>query len=109
MARPKLAIVGTGIAGLGAAFKLRDRYRITFFESNSYIGGHSNTVAFDGVKFDTGFMVFNRVTYPRLVKLFESLHVDMIPAPMTFGVQNKSEKIEYGGSGLNSFFAQRKR
>ncbi|HMY56104.1 MAG TPA: NAD(P)-binding protein, partial [Candidatus Obscuribacter sp.] len=64
-----IGIVGSGIAGLGLAYQLRDRYDITIFEGNSYVGGHTNTIDVDkpsSVAFDTGFMVFNHVTYPLL-------------------------------------------
>ena len=78
----KLAIIGTGIAGMGCAHALQHTYDITLFEKNTYIGGHTNTVAVDEegepVFMDTGFMVFNFETYPNLCKLF-----DEIKAPVT--------------------------
>ena len=73
----RLAIIGTGIAGLGCAHFLHRRYDLTIYEKNDYIGGHANTVSVpEGsrqVPIDTGFMVFNQVTYPNLTRLFREL------------------------------------
>ena len=69
--------VGTGIAGMSAAYFLKDDYEVTVFEKNDYVGGHTNTIeVHDGEKIcpvDTGFMVFNEKTYPNLLKLFAEL------------------------------------
>jgi predicted NAD/FAD-binding protein len=69
--KKKLAIIGTGVAGMSAAYFLKDEYEISVYEKNSYIGGHTNTVYVeeDGkeLSIDTGFMVFNEVTYPNLI------------------------------------------
>lgn len=108
----RLAIIGTGIAGMSAAYFLKDHYDITVFEKNEYIGGHTNTVTVDHngeqVAFDTGFMVFNFQTYPLLVKLFKRLDVPIKKTDMSFSVQNKETGLEYTGSGINGLFAQRK-
>ncbi|MCE1190190.1 MAG: NAD(P)-binding protein [Ignavibacteria bacterium] len=108
----KLAIVGTGIAGMGAAWLLKEKYDITFYEKNNYPGGHTNTVTVDEngkpVFIDTGFMVFNKVTYPNLVKLFDILQVPIKQTSMSFSVQHLPSGLEYCGSGLNGLFAQRK-
>jgi predicted NAD/FAD-binding protein len=107
----KLAVIGGGIAGLGAAWLLRKRYDVTVFERERHIGGHSNTVEVDEdgrrVPIDTGFMVFNKVTYPYLVRLFEELRVPIKPTEMSFSVRNEELDIEYNGMGLNRVFAQR--
>lgn len=107
----KLAVIGGGIAGLGAAWLLRKRYDVTVFERERHIGGHSNTVEIDedgrGVPIDTGFMVFNKVTYPYLVRLFDELRVPIKPTEMSFSVRNEKLDIEYNGMGLNRVFAQR--
>ncbi|MCX6170232.1 MAG: FAD-dependent oxidoreductase [Ignavibacteriales bacterium] len=108
----KLAIVGTGIAGMGAAYFLNKNYDITVFEKDSYVGGHTNTVTVKEsdkeIFIDTGFMVFNKVTYPNLTKLFEKLDVAIKPTDMSFSVFHLESGLEYSGSGLNGLFAQRK-
>jgi hypothetical protein len=76
-----LAIIGSGIAGLGAAWLLKDKYDITIFEAGKYAGGHTNTIDVPlpqgGVQpVDTGFIVFNEHTYPHLLKLFRELRVE---------------------------------
>ena len=124
MAKKKVAIVGAGISGLGCAYALRQHpdLEITIFEAGQHIGGHSNTVDMTldtrsgpityGV--DTGFLVFNRKTYPRLVRLFEEIGVPIAPSEMSFSVSidtsqqsGKNHKIEWAGNDLNSFFGQR--
>ena len=108
----KLAIIGTGIAGMGAAYFLNKDYEITLFEKNNYTGGHTNTVIVkEGEKdifIDTGFMVFNKVTYPNLTRLFEILDVPIKETSMSFSVLHKESGLEYAGTGLNGLFAQRK-
>jgi predicted NAD/FAD-binding protein len=110
----RLAIVGSGIAGLGCAHFLHRDFDITVFEGDSHVGGHSNTIEVEEaetqrkVPIDTGFMVFNRVTYPLLTRLFESLGVETKPAPMSFSVRHAESGLEYCGSSLNHLFAQRR-
>ncbi|HEV7232196.1 MAG TPA: FAD-dependent oxidoreductase [Bacteroidia bacterium] len=108
----KLAIIGSGIAGMGCAHFLHKKYDITVLEQDDYIGGHTNTISVDeegsNVYFDTGFMVFNYQTYPRLCKLFETLHAPVKKTDMSFSVQHVASGLEYNGSGLNGLFAQRK-
>jgi predicted NAD/FAD-binding protein len=122
--KKKVAIIGAGISGLGCAYALRQHpdLEITLFEGGNHIGGHSNTVDLTletpqgkrthGV--DTGFLVFNRKTYPRLVRLFEEIRVPIAPSEMSFSVSidasektGGSKKIEWAGNDLNSFFGQR--
>jgi predicted NAD/FAD-binding protein len=124
VSKKKVAIVGAGISGLGCAYALRQHpdLEITLFEGGNHIGGHSNTVDITletshgqmthGV--DTGFLVFNRKTYPRLVRLFEEIQVPIAPSEMSFSVSidaggktGRSKKIEWAGNDLNSFFGQR--
>jgi len=111
VSRERLAVIGGGIAGLGAAWLLRNRYDVTVFERERQIGGHSNTVEVEEngrrVPIDTGFMVFNKVTYPYLVRLFDELRVPIKPTEMSFSVRNDELDIEYNGMGLNRVFAQR--
>ncbi|HTF05582.1 MAG TPA: FAD-dependent oxidoreductase [Bacteroidia bacterium] len=108
----KLAIIGTGIAGMGCGHHLQSKYDITLFEQNDYIGGHTNTISVDEggthAHMDTGFMVFNRVTYPYLCKLFDEIKAPVKKTDMSFSVQHVPTGLEYCGSGLNGLFAQRK-
>ena len=108
----KLAIVGTGIAGMGAAWFLHKDYDVTIFEKNNYIGGHTNTVQLKehgkDIFIDTGFMVFNKITYPNLTKLFDIIQAPVKKTEMSFSVQYLKSGLEYTGSGLNGLFAQRK-
>jgi predicted NAD/FAD-binding protein len=107
-----LAIIGTGIAGMGAAYFLKDRYEITFYEKNDYPGGHTNTLTIDedgeSVYIDSAFMVYNEITYPNLTRLFKELDVETKPTDMSFSVQHMPSGLEYCGTGLNGLFAQRK-
>ena len=111
---PSLAIIGTGIAGLGCAHFLQRSHDFTLFEQNDYAGGHTNTVTVDEpasgrrVAMDTGFMVFNKVTYPHLTRLFELLRVPIKPTSMSFSVRHAASGLEYAGSSLNHLFAQRR-
>ncbi len=109
-----IAIIGSGIAGLGCAHFLHRDHEITVFERNAHIGGHTNTVTTREpgtgreLPIDTGFMVFNRVTYPLLCRLFDALHVPVKPTDMSFGVRDHASGIEWCGSSLNHLFAQRR-
>jgi uncharacterized protein len=108
----KLAIIGTGIAGMGAAHLLQKKYDLSIFEQNNYIGGHTNTITVQegdlNVHMDTGFMVFNFETYPNLCKLFNEIKAPIKKTDMSFSVQHVPSGLEYCGSGLNGLFAQRK-
>lgn len=106
--KKSIAIIGSGIAGLGCAYHLRDHYRLTVFDGNSYAGGHTNTIDVDGLSFDTGFMVFNYETYPLLTALFKELGVPVKKTDMSFSVQHKATHLEWNGAGLDKIFAQRK-
>ena len=105
-----VAIVGCGIAGLAAAHALAGEASVTLFEAGDHFGGHTNTVdvTLDGITHgvDTGFLVFNERSYPRLVELFATLDVPRAPAEMSFSVQ--SNGLEWSGSDLNALFAQRR-
>jgi predicted NAD/FAD-binding protein len=108
----RIAIVGTGIAGLGCAhFLYRDR-DIALFEAADTAGGHANTVDVDEggrrVPIDTGFMVFNRVTYPSLTRLFGELGVEVRPTSMSFSVRHSDRDLEFCGSSVRHLFAQRR-
>jgi predicted NAD/FAD-binding protein len=111
---PSLAIIGTGIAGLGCAHFLHRDFDLTLFEQLDYVGGHTNTIATSEpgtgkrVAMDTGFMVFNKITYPHLTRLFDELNVPIQPAAMSFSVRHAATGLEYAGSSLNHLFAQRR-
>lgn len=108
----KLAIIGSGIAGMGCAYFLDNKYDITVFDKNNYIGGHTNTIEVNqGGKFipiDTGFMVFNKVTYPNLIQFFKELNVPYQKTDMSFSVHDEKTNIEWNGAGLNKIFSQRR-
>jgi predicted NAD/FAD-binding protein len=110
--RERIAIIGSGVAGMGAAWQLRDHADITLIERDSRPGGHTNTVVIDEdgtpIPIDTGFIVFNRVTYPNLVGLFDELGVETQPSEMSFSVQHIPTGLEYNGMGLDKLFAQRR-
>ncbi len=109
-----LAIIGTGIAGLGCAHFLHAHHRVTLFEQNDYTGGHTNTVTAlepgtdRELPIDTGFMVFNEVTYPHLTRLFKLLNVPIKPTDMSFSVRHADIGLEFCGSSVNHLFAQRR-
>lgn len=110
----RIAIIGSGIAGLGAALLLSRKHHVTVYERNAYVGGHSNTVdvtvqTTHGPKtlpVDTGFIVFNERTYPNLLGLFEHLDVPTRETDMSFAVSIDKGRIEYGGGNLATLFAQ---
>lgn len=108
----KIAIVGTGISGLTAAWLLQREHEVTVFESNDYVGGHTHTVdvELDGERhaIDTGFIVFNDRTYPNLNRLFDYLGVASLPTSMSFSVRCDRTGIEYNGSSLAGLFAQKR-
>ena len=112
----KVAVIGSGISGLTAAWRLsRDGHEVSLFESGSYFGGHTNTVdiTLDGITHgvDTGFLVFNHRTYPNLVRLFDELKVKTAASEMTFAVKiplADGSTLEWAGADLDSVFAQRR-
>ena len=114
MSQPRLAIIGTGIAGLGCAHFLQRDFDLTLFEAADYIGGHTNTVTAREpgtgrtVPIDTGFMVFNHATYPLLTRLFRELGVATKKTDMSFSVRHGDSGLEFCGSSVNHLFAQRK-
>jgi predicted NAD/FAD-binding protein len=107
----KVAIIGSGIAGNVAAYRLNKDHDITVFEAGDYVGGHTNTVDVDlgGRQYavDTGFIVFNDWTYPNFVRLMDELGVASQPSNMGFSVQCNRTGLEYNGSSLNALFTQR--
>ncbi len=110
--RRNIAIIGTGIAGLGSAYLLHPHHNITVYEKNTYIGGHSRTVDVktrDGVvPVDTGFIVFNYRNYPLLTGLFAHLKVPVTRSDMSFGASINNGWMEYGTQRLSHIFAQKR-
>ena len=108
----RTAIIGTGIAGMGCGHFLHPHTKLTLYEQNDYVGGHTNTVTIDEegepIYIDTGFMVFNYETYPNLCRLFERLRAPVKQTDMSFSVQHLPSGLEYSGSSLNHLFAQRR-
>ena len=112
MNRQRIAIVGTGISGMACAHFLGKEHDITLFEKDNRVGGHSNTVMVnegnDRIPVDTGFMVYNEVTYPLLTRLFHELEVITKPTTMSFSVQHVGEELEFNGGSVNLLFGQRR-
>jgi uncharacterized protein len=110
-AKERLAIIGSGIAGLTAAYRLQNSFDITLFEAESWVGGHTHTVEVpDGPQHtwvDTGFIVFNHWTYPNFIQLLTDLGVAYQPSNMSFSLQCSRSGLEYNGTSLNTLFAQR--
>lgn len=110
--RQRIAVVGTGISGMSAAWLLSKRHQVTVFERDPRIGGHSNTVVVaegDGsVAVDTGFIVFNRATYPNFTALLDHLGVATQASEMSFSVSLGEGRLEYSGNGFSGLFAQKR-
>ncbi|MDP3583948.1 MAG: FAD-dependent oxidoreductase [Thiobacillus sp.] len=108
----RIAVVGSGIAGLSSAWLLSRWHDVTLFEADTRLGGHTHTVdvALDGQTFpvDTGFLVFNHRTYPELTRLFDTLGVETVASEMTFSVRLDQPELEWAGSDLNTVFGQRR-
>ena len=108
----RIAIVGTGISGLGAAYLLNPHHQITVYEKAPRIGGHSRTVTvdYDGVSIpvDTGFIVFNHKNYPHLTGLFRHLDVPTHHSDMTFSTTIADGWLEWGAKDVNAVFGQRR-
>ena len=108
----RIAIIGSGISGLGAAYALFKKYNVKLFEKNKNFGGHSNTIDINltskKIPVDTGFIVYNNENYPNLVSLFEHLQIPTKESNMSFGFSSGNGSLEYSGSSLDSLFAQRR-
>ncbi|CAL3968479.1 unnamed protein product [Diplocarpon coronariae] len=111
--RKKVAIIGSGSAGIGALWALnRTHHDVYLYEAADRLGGHTNTVEFKNGKFkamvDTGFIVLNTATYPNFINFLKSIRVPIVPTEMTFGVSRDNGQFEWAGTSLAAVFAQRK-
>jgi len=106
--RSKIAVIGAGVSGLGAAWALRDVHDVTLFEKRDRLGGHANTVTIDydgqAIDVDTGFIVFNTLNYPNLTALFEHLGVAHFGSDMSFGF-SLDKSLEWSSNGLSGLLA----
>jgi len=107
----KIAVIGTGISGLVAAYLLSRTHEITVFEANDYVGGHTVTTRVEwagtSLAVDAGFIVYNEASYPNFVRLLDQLGVESQPTSMSFSVRCDRTGLEYAGTNLNTLFAQR--
>lgn len=113
--RQRIAVIGTGISGLSAAWLLDKSHDVTIYEKNDRLGGHSNTLTVDcdegPVAVDTGFIVYNEKNYPNLTAMFETLGVKTDASDMSFAASldmGRGKRFEYSGSGLQGIFADRR-
>ncbi len=108
----KIAVIGSGISGLSAAWLLSKGHEVTLFEKDTRLGGHANTVDLalgqEHVPVDTGFIVYNELNYPNLVKLFAHLDVPTKASNMSFAASLENGAFEYSGSGIKGLFADRR-
>lgn len=111
MKRENIAIIGSGISGLTCARHLAGHHDITIFEAENYVGGHTHTVQVEKEgevsNIDTGFIVCNDRTYPKFIKMMDSIGVEYQPTEMSFSVRNDAINLEYNGNTINTLFAQR--
>ncbi len=109
----RVAVIGSGIAGCAAGWLLQQRHRVTLFEADARVGGHTHTVDVElggrSYAVDTGFIVFNHWVYPNFVRLLDKLGVASKPTDMCFGVSDEASGLEYSSRYLDGWFAQRKR
>ena len=107
----KIAVIGSGISGLSAAYYLSKKYKVDLFEQEDYFGGHSYTYDIRNkiktIPVDLGFIVFNELTYPNLINFFKELNVPFEKSDMSFSVSIQDTNLEYGGRGLKAIFANK--
>ncbi|MEM7440585.1 MAG: FAD-dependent oxidoreductase [Pseudomonadota bacterium] len=107
----KIAVVGAGVSGMGAAYLLSKAHNVTLFEEEKRLGGHARTVVAGkraDQPVDTGFIVFNYPNYPRLTEMFKDLDVPIAKSDMSFGVSAGGGKVEYALTSMASLFAQKR-
>jgi len=107
----KIAVVGSGISGLSAAYYLSKKHHVDLFEREDHFGGHSHTIDLNfesnKVSVDIGFIVFNFETYPNLVHFFNENKINIEKSDMSFSVSVKNTNFEYCGKGLNGIFSNK--
>jgi len=108
----RIAVIGSGIAGLTSAYLLSREHQVVLFEANDYLGGHTHTrhvkAGSRSYPVNTGFIVFNDWTYPNFIKLMDQLSVKSEASDMSFSVRCENTDLEYNGTNLNTLFAQRR-
>ena len=108
----KIAVIGSGISGLSASYYFSKNHKVDLFEQDDHFGGHSYTYDIKEenkiIAVDLGFIVFNEQTYPNLIRFFNELNVPFEKSNMSFSVSIKNTNVEYGGSGFNAIFANKK-
>jgi len=110
----KIAVIGSGISGLSAAYYLSKKHKVDLFEKEDHFGGHSYTIDIEhdkenkkNISVDIGFIVFNHLTYPNLINFFNENKIDIEESNMSFSVTVKGTGIEYSGKGFNGIFANK--
>jgi uncharacterized protein len=109
----KIAVIGSGISGLGAAHFLSKKYTVDLFEKGNHFGGHSFTVDIlesdskELISLDLGFIVFNKINYPNLLNFFHDLNIEYEKSDMSFAVSVKNSNVEYSGNGIKGLFSNK--
>lgn len=108
----KIGIIGSGISGLGAALILKDHFNVELFEADTRLGGHAHTVKLidqnkHSIPMDTGFLVFNELTYPHLTAMLKYLNIKTVDSSMTLSIKN-ANGLEWAGTNLQTVFAHKK-
>jgi len=111
--RKKIAVIGSGISGLSAAYFLKDSCEVTVYEKNDVFGGHSRTISVNAtngrsLEVDTGFIVLNNRTYPKLNQLLKDINIEIQDTEMSFSISADNGHLEWAGASLGTLFAQRK-
>ena len=110
----KVAVIGSGISGLSAAYFLSKKYKVDLFEKEDRFGGHSHTIDIklnedrNKIHADIGFIVFNKKTYPNLINFFKEINVDIEKSNMSLSFMSKDIDLEYCGKGLKGIFSHKK-
>ena len=110
----KIAVIGSGISGLSAAYYLSKKHKVDLFEKEDQFGGHANTlkVQYDlnkEINVDIGFMVFNKNTYPNLINFFLENNIKIEKSDMSFSVSETNDGVEYCGKGIKGIFSNKKK